>query len=80
MGPACSPLCLVVQRIEPEGPHLLGRSLPAAGIGIDLRRVHLGNDVSGVAAEQAKSSEMSYWTSVRRPDDPDNSPTQPTRF
>jgi GMP synthase-like glutamine amidotransferase len=40
-----------VQHVEPEGPYLLGRSLSAAGIGIDLRRVHLGDDVPADAAQ-----------------------------
>lgn len=40
-----SPVCLILQHVEPEGPYLLGRTLSAAGIRIDLRGMHLGDEV-----------------------------------
>jgi GMP synthase-like glutamine amidotransferase len=63
------PICLIVQHVEPEGPYLLGRSLTAAGIDLDLRRVHLGDAVPGDAAEFAAVVVMGGPMSAREDTD-----------
>lgn len=43
--------CLVVQHAEPEGPGAVGRALDAAGVVLDVRRVHAGDEVPVTVAD-----------------------------
>lgn len=48
------PTCLVIQHVEPEGPHLLGSDLVDRGLELQICRTYLGDavpdDTSGLAA------------------------------
>jgi len=37
--------CLVIQHVEPEPPHAIGRALHAAGVSVDLRRTFAGESL-----------------------------------
>jgi GMP synthase-like glutamine amidotransferase len=61
-----SPLCLVVQHVEPEGPYAIGDALAAAGIGMDLRRVYvderLPHDVADFAGVVVMGGPMAAYS------------------
>ena len=37
--------CVVIQHVEPEGPYALGDALMAAGVSLDIRKIHRGDPV-----------------------------------
>jgi GMP synthase-like glutamine amidotransferase len=48
-----APSCLVVQHVEPERPYAIGDALAAAGVEVDIRRVHAGDPVPTDVADFA---------------------------
>jgi len=45
--------CLVVQHVEPERPYAIGDALAAAGVTVDVRRVHVGEPLPPDVADFA---------------------------
>ncbi len=52
-GNDLTPPCLVVQHVEPERPYAIGDALAAAGVMVDIRRVHVGDTLPPDVADFA---------------------------